>query len=94
MVVKQNFIDPQTLANWHDRLGHPGLIMMRRIIESTHGHPMKGRKFPQTSTSPCTACSLGKLIMRPSPAKKESPIFLERIQGDICGPIHPPCGPF
>ena len=21
-------------------------------------------------------------------------IFLERIQGDICGPIHPPCGPF
>ena len=21
-------------------------------------------------------------------------MFLERIQGDICGPIHPPCGPF
>ena len=33
---------------------------------------------------------------RPSPTKidKESPKFLERIQGDICGPIHPPCGPF
>ena len=26
--------------------------------------------------------------------EKESPRFLERIQGDICGPIHPPSGPF
>ena len=24
----------------------------------------------------------------------ESPVFSERIHGDICGPIHPPCGPF
>ena len=24
----------------------------------------------------------------------ESPVFLERIHGDICGPIHPPCGHF
>ncbi|GJY04585.1 hypothetical protein Tco_0370525 [Tanacetum coccineum] len=35
--------------------------------------------------APCTSCSLGKLIARPSPLKveKESPVFLERIQGDI-----------
>ena len=26
--------------------------------------------------------------------EKESPRFLENIQGDICGPIHPPSGPF
>ena len=34
--------------------------------------------------------------MKHSPTKieKENPMFLERIQGDICGPIHPPCGPF
>ena len=34
--------------------------------------------------------------MRPSPAKlrTELPTFLERIQGDICGPIHPLCGLF
>ncbi|GLR00170.1 hypothetical protein GCM10007863_45910 [Dyella mobilis] len=34
--------------------------------------------------------------MRPSPYKviNESPKFLQRIQGDICGPIHPHCGPF
>ncbi|GJX49980.1 putative reverse transcriptase domain-containing protein [Tanacetum coccineum] len=46
--------------------------------------------------APCSSCSFGKLIARPLPLKveKESPVFLERIQGDICGPIHPPCGPF
>ena len=34
--------------------------------------------------------------MRPSPEKIEieSPAFLERIHGDICGPIHPPSGSF
>ncbi|GKE49965.1 retrovirus-related pol polyprotein from transposon TNT 1-94, partial [Tanacetum coccineum] len=44
----------------------------------------------------CTSCSLGKLIVRHSPLKVEnkSPMFLERIQGDIYGPIHPPYGPF
>jgi hypothetical protein len=26
--------------------------------------------------------------------EKESPRFQERIQGDICGPIQPPYGPF
>ena len=71
--------------------------MMKRIIESTHGHPLKDQKIPKIDKIPlCTSCSLGKLITRPSPLKveKESPMFLERIQGDICGPIHPPCGPF
>ena len=36
------------------------------------------------------------MIVRPSHTKVlvESPTFLEQIQGDICGPIHPPSGPF
>jgi hypothetical protein len=44
----------------------------------------------------CKACSLSKLGSRPSYAKdtKETIPFLHRIQGDICGPIHPYCGPF
>jgi len=93
MVVKE---DTETLTLWHDRLGHPVSMMMRRIIENSHGHTLKGQKILQVSKIPCEACSLGKLIMRPSPAKikTESPTFLERIQGDICGPIHPLCGPF
>lgn len=36
-------------------------------------------------------CSQSKLGVRPLPNKFsfESPSFLQRIQGDICGPIHP-----
>ena len=41
LVVKE---DPKTMTLWHDRLGHPGSTMMRKIIESTHGHPLKGLK--------------------------------------------------
>ena len=43
-----------------------------------------------------SACSQGKLIVKPSPSiiAFESPSFLERIQWDICGPIHPPSGSF
>ncbi|KAL0549471.1 hypothetical protein IC582_013954 [Cucumis melo] len=39
---------------------------------------------------------LRKLIIRSSPTKVgvKSPTFLERIIGDICGPINPPSGPF
>jgi hypothetical protein len=81
---------------WHDRLGHPGTIMMRRIIENSHGHPLKNQKILLQSDYPCTACSQGKLVIKSSPSKVilESPSFLQKIQGDICGPIHPPCGPF
>lgn len=96
MVVQAKHIDPSMISIWHDRLGHPGSTMMRKIIENTHGHPLSNKMITQINKSPCTSCSLGKLIIRPSPAKIkfESPAFLERIQGDICGPIHPPCGPF
>lgn len=97
MVVKEKYCDPAIFSLWHDRLGHPGSTMMHMIIGSTHGHPLKDQKFPQIGkVTPCTSCSLGKLIVRHSPSKieKESPMFLERIQGDICGPIHPPSGPF
>jgi hypothetical protein len=81
---------------WHNRLGHLGTIMMRRIIENSHGHPLKNQKILLPSDYPFAVCSQGKLVVKPSPSKVivESPSFLQRIQGDICGPIHPPYGPF
>ena len=93
VIINQKFTD---FSIWHDRLGHPGSIMMRRIIENACGHSLKSQQILQSNKFTCSACSQGKLIIRPSPAKirGESLIFLERIQGDICGPIHPPCGPF
>ena len=74
-------------------MGHPSSTIMRMIIESSHENTLKGLKIPQNDKSPCEACSLRKLIIRPSPGKIkiESPTFLERIQRDICGPTHPPC---
>jgi hypothetical protein len=96
VIVHQKCSDPNIFMLWYNRLGHPGSIMMRRIIENSHGHPLKNQKILSPSDYPCSACSKGKLIIRPSLSKidVESPPFLERIQGDICGPIHPSCGPF
>ena len=93
MVMSQKLSHPNIFMLWYDRLGHPGSTMMRRIIENSHGHPLKNQKILLSSDYPCTACSQEKLIVRPCHTKVliESPTFLERIQGDICGPIHPPC---
>jgi hypothetical protein len=95
-VTNQKFVDSKSFILWHDRLGHPGAIMMRRIINNSHGHPLKNQKILLSNDYPCVACSQGKLVIRPSTTKVniESPTFLKRIHGDICGPIHPPCGPF
>jgi hypothetical protein len=41
MVLKEKSCDLGILSLWHDRLGHPGTTMMRRIIEGTNGHPLK-----------------------------------------------------
>ena len=41
VIVYQKYSDPNIFMLWHNRLGHPGSIMMRRIIENSHGHPLK-----------------------------------------------------
>ena len=96
LLSNQKLDDKNLLTLWHDRLGHPGTGMMHKIIANSVGHPIRNVKIPRSDELTCSACSLGKLITRPSMNKiaTESPTFLERIQGDICGPINPTCGPF
>jgi hypothetical protein len=79
---------------WHDRLRHLGVGMMRKIISNCIGYNLN--KFPKTSDFICTGCATRKLILRPLPLKihTEPLKFLERIHGDICGPIQPISGPF
>ena len=92
-VLNKEFKEEFTL--WHNRLGHPGSNMMRKLISNSNGHSLKTKRvIPKNIT--CEACSQGKLITKPSRTKvnKEVTNFLERIQVDICGPIHPPCGTF
>ena len=82
MIINQKLVDPKLFILWHYRLGHPGNIMMRIIIESANEHPLKELKILLSKELTCEACSLGKLIIRPSPNKvgPEAPTFLERIQ--------------
>ena len=70
--------------------------MMCRIIENSHRHPLKNQKIPLSHKNLCTACSQGKLVIKPSYSKVgfESLLFLQRIKWGICGSIHPPSGPF
>ena len=95
-VMDQKFNDPKAFLPWHERLGHPGLSMMRRIVQNSNGHPLTSRQILKSHDFSCTACSQGKLIIRPSFTKitSKSLTFLEHIQGKICEPIHPPNGPF
>jgi hypothetical protein len=83
LVLNQKFNDPKTFILWHDRLGHPGSIMMRRIVENSHGHSLKNLKILLPSDNPCVACSQGKLITRPSTTKVnfESPIIFGKNSG-------------
>ena len=89
-------INPDEFGLWHDRLGHSGATMMRRIILNSREHPLKNIKVLLSKDYSCETCSQGKLITRPSMTKVdlESLTFLQKIQGDICGPIHSTSGPF
>jgi hypothetical protein len=90
-VIFQNIDAFQTC---HDRLGHPGVGMMRKIIGNYTEHNLN--KFPKTSNFICTTCAAGKLILRHSSLKihTEPLKFLEMIHGDMCDPIKPTSGPF
>ena len=40
-VMNQKFNKPKIFSLWHNRLGHPRSLMMRRIIEQSHRHQLK-----------------------------------------------------
>jgi hypothetical protein len=69
---------------------------MWKIIGNCTGQDLKDAKFSKSNDFVCTSCAMGKLILRPSPLKIDvEPLrFLQRIQGDICGPIQLLCVPF
>ena len=44
-IVNQKFTDENNFIVWHDRLGHPRSIMMRRIIKNSSGHSLKNQEI-------------------------------------------------
>jgi len=73
VVIHQKCSDPKVFMLWHDRLGYPGSIMMRRIIEKSHEHPLKNQKILLLTIYPCSACSQDKLITKPSHLNCDAP---------------------
>jgi hypothetical protein len=90
MVIFQNV---DTFLTSHSRLGHHGIGMMQKIIRNCTGHDLKDAKILKSNDFVCTSCAMGKLILWPSSLKihVEPLRFLERIQGDIYGPIQSLC---
>jgi hypothetical protein len=80
--MKTIFRNIESFRIWHDRLGHPGLSMMKRIINNSAGHDVSS--FPNHEDFIGSACAKGRLIIRPSLLKirDESPVFPQRIQCD------------
>jgi hypothetical protein len=70
--------------------------MMRKITSNSIGHNLPTTNFPKSKDFICTACPTRKMILRPSHLKIKVELlkFIERIQGDIFGPITPTYGPF
>ena len=56
-IINQKLTNKNEFLVWHDRLGHPRYIMMRKIAENSCGHPLKSHKFLQSNDFSCTACS-------------------------------------
>ena len=87
-------IQPGKTTLWHGRLGHPGVTMFRRMLPAITGHSVCTSDANKAGA--CDACAQGKMSQKPSRWKlpHEMPPPLQRLQGDICGPISPASGPF
>ena len=61
--------------------------MMHHIVQNSNGHPLTRRQILKSHDFSCTACSQGKLIIRPSFIKtaSESPTFLDLFKGIFVG---------
>ena len=85
---------PARIQIWHTRIGHLGTTMLRCMISTMAGHMVCLHDAREISE--CASCSQGKFLKQPSKWKLpfELPAPLQRLQGDICGPITPASGPF
>jgi len=65
VIVSQKVTNKNEFLVWHDRLGHPRYIMMRKIVENSCGHPLKSKKkILQTNEFLCTIRSQRKVDIK------------------------------
>jgi hypothetical protein len=58
------FQNVDAFTTWHERIGPPGVGMMRKIISISTGHNLNSVKFPKSLNFMCTTYATGKLIVR------------------------------
>jgi hypothetical protein len=63
IVCKVIFHNVDTFTTSHSRLGHPGIGMMKKIIENCTSHDLKYAKFLKSNDFVCISCVMGKLIL-------------------------------
>ena len=54
VAYKVIFQNVDTFQSWHDRLGHPSIGMMGKIIWNAIDHDLSNTKFPESSDLMCT----------------------------------------
>jgi hypothetical protein len=62
-VCKVIFQNVDTFKTWHERLGHPGIGMMRKIMSNSNGHELNTTKFLKYLDFMCPSYAIGKLIL-------------------------------
>ena len=54
VIMNQKFNDPKAFLLWHERLGQPGLSMMRNIIQNSNGNPLMSIQILKSHDFSCT----------------------------------------
>ena len=87
----------ESVATWHNRLGHLGISQLAKLAKSptvTGLESIRSFDFECASTQPlCHGCSLGKLTRKRFKRLNSgdpAPEILDRIHADIKGPIDVP----
>ena len=57
--MNMKLMNPDIFSIWLNRLSHPRFIMMRIIIENSHGHLLNNEKILQYNKLSCDVCSQG-----------------------------------
>ena len=86
----QQSISTASSPSWHDRLGHPGINMTRNLKSAILGIQDDITK----EHSSCKVCDISKAVIKGGKINKDLMHDHSTIYADICGPIHPPAGPF
>ena len=54
VAYKVIFHNIDAFKTWHERLGHPGIGMMQKVISKSNGHELNTAKFPKSLDFMCT----------------------------------------